>query len=106
MNELAPPELSTDSEPQLVGSVDKAAPRHWIGMVLPKRHARRSVTRNLLRRQMRVAMERHADLLPAGIWLLRLRQPFLATEFPSAKSQALRERVRSELDAMLGRVVR
>jgi ribonuclease P protein component len=39
---------------------------------VPKRQARRAVTRNLLKRQMRECFHRHAATLPKGLWLLRL----------------------------------
>ena len=68
---------------------------------MPKRHARRAVTRSLLKRQLRSAFERHAAGLPAGLWLLRLRQPFAVADFPSAASAALASAVRSELDGLL-----
>ena len=35
----------------------------WVGAVVPKRHARRAVTRSLLKRQIRGAFERHAAAL-------------------------------------------
>ncbi|MFZ5546885.1 MAG: ribonuclease P protein component [Pseudomonadota bacterium] len=78
----------------------------WLGTVVPKRHAKRAVTRALLKRQMRVAVERHAHHLPAGLWVLRLRSPFDRQQFPSAASDALRAAVRAELDAVLQRAAR
>lgn len=79
---------------------------HWLGAVLPKRHARRSVTRNLLRRQIRGALLRHADALPFGLWLVRLRSPFPRAQFPAAASAALSQAARAELDAMLAQAGR
>jgi ribonuclease P protein component len=79
---------------------------HWLGVVVPKRHARRSVTRSLVKRQMRAALSRHAQVLPGGQWLLRLRQPFPVREFPSAASQALAHAMREELNDLLERVAR
>ncbi len=70
---------------------------------MPKRHARRAVTRNLLRRQVRAAFERHVNRLPAGLWLLRLHAPFSKTEFVSASSTLLARAVRGEIDALLAR---
>jgi ribonuclease P protein component len=69
--------------------------------VVPKRHARRAVTRNLLKRQVHRALERNAGSLPPGLWLVRLRQPFGVAEFPSARSAALASAVRKELDGLL-----
>jgi ribonuclease P protein component len=75
----------------------------WLGYVVPKRHARRAVTRSLLKRQVRVAFAQHASLLPAGLWLVRLRAPFAVSEFVSARSQALAQAARSELNSLLDR---
>lgn len=75
----------------------------WLGTVVPKRHARRSVTRTLLKRQIRAAVDRHAAVLPHGLWVVRLRAPFDKQQFPSAASEALRRAAREELDAMLAR---
>jgi ribonuclease P protein component len=72
-----------------------------LGTVVPKRHARRAVTRNLLRRQIRAAAVRHAAALRQGCWVVRLKAPFDAARFPSAASAALRECARDELDALL-----
>lgn len=77
----------------------------WVGTVVPKRHARRSVTRSLLKRQMHQAVAGHRADLPAGIWVLRLRAPFDRTEFPSAASEALKGRARAELAQLLDEAV-
>jgi len=76
----------------------------WIGCAVPKRHARRAVTRNLIKRQVYAACERVEQGLPGGMWLVRLKQPFATQLFPSAASGALRVAVRQELDRLLSRV--
>jgi ribonuclease P protein component len=73
----------------------------WCGSIVPKRHARSAVTRNLLRRQIRAAMQRHEDDLEPGLWLVRLRQPFSAKAYRSAASRAMRTAAASELDQLL-----
>jgi ribonuclease P protein component len=100
------PELSTDTVHKSPVPVDDIAGRHWLGAVLPKRLARRAVTRNLLRRQIRAAVQRHAPTLPGGLWVVRLRAGFARAEFPSAASDALRLAARDELDRALQRAVR
>ena len=70
------------------------------GVVVPKRHARRAVTRNLIKRQGRAGWRRHAAVLSGGDWLLRLRGPFDVARYPSAASAALRASVRAELDVL------
>jgi ribonuclease P protein component len=78
-----------------VGNVPAAL---WFGAVVPKRHARRSVTRSLLKRQMRMAVaEQHGRGLPSGLWVIRLRAPFDRNQYPSAASDALLRAARAEL---------
>ena len=93
--------LSTDLEPILSRPVDDISARVWFGCVVPKRHARRAVTRNMLKRQVRSAFQRHGGLLSAGLWLVRLRSPFAASEFVSARSVVLAGAARGELDGLL-----
>jgi len=80
-----------------------APDRCWFGAVVPKRHARKAATRNLLRRQIRAAMDRHHAGLPHGLWLVRLRAPFDARQYRSAASSVLRAAARDELEALLTR---
>jgi ribonuclease P protein component len=75
----------------------------WLGLVVPKRHAKRSVTRNLLKRQMREVMQAQADGLSPGLWVLRLKAPFDRKLFPSPASDPLRLLAREELAALLQR---
>ena len=95
-------ELSTAAAPSHPQPVDDLPEGHWIGYVVPKRHAKRSVTRSLLKRQIRACFEHHAPHLPGGLWLVRLRAGFSATEFVSARSAALAQAARVELDGLLG----
>jgi ribonuclease P protein component len=77
-----------------------------LGCVVPKRNARRSVTRTLLKRQIREAAKRHGVNLRAGLWVVRLRSPFDKKQFVSAASDVLRTAARDELDALFGSAVR
>ena len=97
--------LSTAQAQVAPGPVDNVVAGFWVGCVVPKRHARRAVTRSLLKRQIRAAIGRHAKLLQPGLWLIRLRSPFAKTEFPSAASAALQAVACDELDRLLARVV-
>ena len=100
---LSAKKLSTDVEQNSPCPVDDLPCGHSLGCVVPKRLARRAVTRNLLKRQARAAFERHAAALPAGLWLVRLHAPFAPAAFVSARSQALARAARGELDGLLGR---
>lgn len=86
--------------------MDNPPPAQWLGCMVPKRQARRAVTRNLVKRQMRESFRRHALSLPTGLWLLRLHAGFAKADFPSARSPALAEAVRSELDRLLASAAR
>jgi ribonuclease P protein component len=111
--------LSTDGAPLEAMLVDKSmnpaseAPAAqaavqgvWMGCVVPKRHARRAVTRTLIKRQMRAAVQRQqtscAGLAP-GLWLVRLTAAFPVVQFVSARSARLADAVREELDTLLQR---
>ena len=80
----------------------------WLGMVVPKRHARRSVTRTLLKRQIRVAFAEGeaAQLLPPGLWVVRLRTGFDRKVFSSASSDALRLAAAEELGTVMAHAAR
>lgn len=77
------------------------SPRLWLGAVIPKRHVRRSVTRTLLKRQIRAAVLAHAEKIPPGLWVVRLRAGYDRAAFQSAASVALRRVARDELDRLL-----
>ena len=95
-------ELSTDSKERGEWPVDDlpAEPPRRLGAVVPKRHARRAVTRSLLKRQIYAAGGRHAADLAGGLWIVRLRAPFDRSRFVSAASPALRALARAELDEL------
>jgi len=111
-------ELSTAVEPSSDQAVDDSpSVGHgiWLGSVVPKRHARRAVTRALLKRQIRHAVVTQAALagldpvegtpsrtgLAQGLWVVRLRTPFDKQKFPSASSDALRLAAAEELGTVL-----
>ena len=96
-------ELSTGLEPMFTASVEKLYGTVCVGCVVPKRHARRAVTRNLLRRQIHAAVRRQRDHMKPGLWAVRLRAGFDRDGFVSADSPALRAAVRAELDGLLSR---
>jgi len=102
--------LSTGSAPESDKAVDDlpaAVPdRLWLGAVVPKRHARRAVTRSLLKRQIRNALERHAAALAPGLWVVRLRAPFDRAQYASAASDPLKRAARAELDALFDAAAR
>jgi ribonuclease P protein component len=69
----------------------------WLGAMVPKRWARRAVTRNAIRRQIYAVGQNLTPALAAGAHLVRLRAAFAPAQFPSARSDALKRAVRTEL---------
>lgn len=111
---LHEPDLSTGAALEVVEPVDEVRTHHrvWrLGLVLPKRMAKRSVTRSLIKHQARQLWREHAAALeqagwlcaerPVGDWVLRLKAPWPVKDFPSAASEPLKQAVRAELQAML-----
>jgi ribonuclease P protein component len=115
-------ELSTGGEDVASGNVDDSHVRcpeslvetptpagvvdRWLGLVVPKRHARRAVTRTLMKRQIRHIAVACASQLEPGLWVVRQRHPFDVKQFPSAASDALKEAARAELRALFERAAR
>lgn len=97
-------ELSTGDAKLAAHHVDDSG--RWLGLVVPKRFAKRAVTRSLLKRQIRNVAAHCASSLPPGCWVARLRSPFDPAQFRSAASDALRDEARAELLALFGRAVR
>ena len=85
----------------------RASDSLWLGPLVPKRWARRSVTRHLLRRQVYAVANDFAAQLPAGsAYVVRLRAEFSRKQFVSASSEPLRQAVRAELQRLFGYALR
>jgi ribonuclease P protein component len=69
----------------------------WMGAMVPKRWAKRAVTRNAIKRQIYNVSPQFQHSLPAHAHLVRLRAAFDRTQFVSASSLALKAAVRAEL---------
>lgn len=104
------PDLLTVQCPGDSAAVDNSsAPGHpgapprcvWLGIVVPKRYARRAVTRSMLKRQIRSGVERFADGLPLGMWVFRLRSSYDPQRFVAAAPGEMRLTVRSEVTQLL-----
>ena len=104
-------ELSTGQPLNLESGVDDSVEtpvglQRWLGLVVPKRHAKRAVTRTLVKRQIRNVAAACAPQLAPGLWVVRQRSPFDPKQYPSAASDALKEAARAELRALFERAVR
>ena len=82
------------------------ASSHMIGAVIPKRWAKRAVTRNTIRRQIYQAWAEWLPRLPVGVHVVRLKQGFAATQFHSATSPTLKTVLRQELNQLFAQQVR
>jgi ribonuclease P protein component len=98
-------QLPTGAAPNQNPTVDKVPGigSPGLALVVPKRLARRAVTRNLIKRQMREVVRRQQADWAALHLLIRQRVAFDVRQYPSAASSALRAAVRGELEQLFER---
>lgn len=77
----------------------------WIGAVVPKRWAKRAVTRNAIKRQIYNVSASLESRLPAAAHVVRLRSGFDSRLFRSATSDALKQAVRAELQQLFASAI-
>jgi len=90
-------QLALPSKPELF-SLDQT----WIGAMVPKRWARRAVTRNLIKRQIYSIADHFESSLPQAAHVVRLRSAFDRAHFKSASSDELKKAVRMEIEQLFG----
>ena len=73
----------------------------WIGAMVPKRWAKRAVTRNAIKRQIYTVSAEFLHQYPQAAFVVRLRRDFSRAEFVSASSTRLKEAVRAEVQALM-----
>lgn len=73
----------------------------WIGAMVPKRWAKRAVTRNAIKRQIYTVSADFLHQYPPAAFVVRLRRDFSRTEFVSASSEQLKQAVRAEVQALM-----
>ena len=73
----------------------------WIGAMVPKRWAKRAVTRNAIKRQIYAVSADFSQTYPQAAFVVRLRSSFPRTEFVSAVSDQLRQAVRHEIQTLM-----
>jgi len=76
----------------------------WVGAMVPKRWARRSVTRNAIKRQIYTVSALMEKALPCAAHVVRLRAGFDKKQFVSATSDSLKTVVRLELNQLFGKL--
>ena len=77
----------------------------WIGAIVPKRLAKRAVTRNAIKRQIFCASAHAESALPAAAHVVRLRSSFDKTHFVSASSEKLKLALRQELQQLFAKAM-
>lgn len=78
----------------------------WLGAMVPKRWARRAVTRNTIKRQIYTVGATFEARLPQAAHVVRLRTAFDRKQFVSATSDQLKQAVRAELLQLFGHAAR
>ena len=79
----------------------------WFGAMVPKRWAKRAVTRNTIKRQIYSVSSEVASSLPAAAHVVRLRRWIRPCAIcTSASSTALKKTVREELTQLFADAIR
>jgi ribonuclease P protein component len=73
----------------------------WLGAMVPKRWAKRAVTRNAIKRQIYTVSADFSHQYPQAAFVVRLRRDFSRKEFISASSEPLKQAVRAEVLALM-----
>ena len=101
-----PPEGASQRHPRPLFGVQDV----WLGAMVPKRWARRAVTRNTIKRQIYAVGATFeaglAQAAPEAAHVVRLRSAFDRKQFVSATSEPLRQAVRAELLQLFGHATR
>ena len=97
-----PGSLPTTQGPQALFVVQGV----WLGAMVPKRWARRAVTRNTIKRQIYTVGATFEARLPQAAHVVRLRTAFDRKQFVSATSDQLKLAVRAELLQLFGHAAR
>lgn len=72
----------------------------WLGVIVPKRWAKRAVTRNTIKRQIYAVSTASGCAMPVAAHVVRLRAGFDRAEFISATSDKLKIAIRAELQQL------
>jgi ribonuclease P protein component len=73
----------------------------WVGAMVPKRWAKRAVTRNAIKRQIYTVSADFSPRQQQAAFVVRLRRDFSRKVYLSASSESLKLAVRTELMALM-----
>ena len=99
----APSQSAALQETRIGQTVQSSA---TVGVICPKRWAKRAVTRNTIKRQIYAVSSELQAQLPAACLVLRLANCFSRKQFISATSAALKHAVRQELLGLFAKLPR
>ena len=85
------------NDPQALFGIGGEREQAWLGAMVPKRWARRSVTRHTIKRQIYAVASEYEAALACASYVVRLRSGFDRKQFVSATSDLLKAAVREEL---------
>ncbi len=88
------------NDPQALFGIGAVRQQAWLGAMVPKRWARRSVTRHTIKRQIYAVSTDYEDALCCASYVVRLRSGFDRKQFISATSDQLKVAVRKELQQL------
>lgn len=77
----------------------------WMGALVPKRWAKRAVTRNAIKRQIYAISEGCDGLTAPAAYVVRLRKAYDRKIYVSASSESLKCAVRGEVEHLLSAAV-
>ncbi len=98
---VADPATGPGSEdPQALFGIGSVREQAWLGAMVPKRWAKRSVTRHTIKRQIYAVAEDYEVALACASHVVRLRSGFDRKQFVSATSDMLKAAVRQELQQL------
>lgn len=78
----------------------------WLGAMVPKRWARRAVTRNAIKRQIYNVSQHFESRMLLAAHVVRLRASFDRKHYTSATSEPLKRAVRQELEQLFAWALR
>jgi ribonuclease P protein component len=100
------PDQPTGPEPKRSPALFAVRGEPWLGVIVPKRWAKRAVTRNAIKRQIYTVSQDFEAQLPVAAHVVRLRAGFDRKVFLSATSDVLKKAVRLELQQLFAGVRR
>jgi ribonuclease P protein component len=96
-------ENNSGLSPEILNSVNLFPDAVWFGFVIPKRYAKKAVTRNLIKRLIRQFFKLNFQIsgnplsVKNGLWVIRLKTSFDKNNYLSAGSKFLNISILSEL---------